>query len=87
MTGPYQLNWWQNAHGWHVRMYGLPTRPAAPRTPGPFAHVWYWRELLPDRKGQPCRINACGRMNAVEVEFPDGAKVITSRYAVRKAIS
>jgi hypothetical protein len=51
----------------------------------PFTHVWYWRARLPDRKGQPCRVLARGALNSALVEFADGAKVITSRYAVRKS--
>jgi len=51
---------------------------------GRFDHVWYWKKRLPDRKGHPCRVNATGEMDKVEVEFEDGFKVITSRWAVRK---
>lgn len=47
-------------------------------------HLWYWRKWLPERHGQPCRVLATGRMNSALVEFEDGYKVITSRYAVRK---
>lgn len=50
-------------------------------------HIWYWRKswMRPiDRKGQHCRIVARGRMNSILVEFADGFRVITSRYAVRK---
>ena len=55
-----------------------------------FDHVWYWtkraRPALGDRKGQRCRVLARGRLNSICVEFEsDGHKVITSRYAVRKA--
>ena len=32
-----------------------------------------------------CRVVARGTMNSVLVEFEDGSKVVTSRYAVRKA--
>lgn len=46
-------------------------------------HVWFWRSRLPERKGQPCRILARGAMNSVLVEFADGVRVVTSRYAVR----
>ena len=54
-----------------------------------FDHVWYWMQkphpALGDRKGQRCRVLARGKLNSVFVEFePDGYKVITSRYAVRK---
>lgn len=50
-----------------------------------FDHVWHWRARLPDRKGQACRVLARGRMNSVLVEFADGYKVVTCRYAVRRA--
>ena len=38
-----------------------------------------------DRKGQRCRVIARGRMNSVLVEFEDGFRVVTSRYAIRRA--
>lgn len=50
-----------------------------------FPYVWHWRKWLGDRKGQRCRVIARGTMNSALVEFEDGARVITSRYAVRKA--
>lgn len=49
-----------------------------------FPFIWYWRARLPERKGQRCRVLARGRMNSVLVQFADGWKVVTSRYAVRK---
>lgn len=50
-------------------------------------HEWFWRSRLPERKGSPCRVLARGKLNSVLVEFADGFKVITSRYAVRKALT
>ena len=47
-------------------------------------HRWNWRKWLPERHGQLCRVLATGRMNSALVEFEDGTKVVTSRYAVRK---
>lgn len=47
-------------------------------------HVWWWRSRLPERKGEPCRVLARGRMNTILVEFVDGFRVTTSRYAVRR---
>ena len=47
-------------------------------------HIWWWRTNLGERKGQPCRVLARGRLNSILVEFGDGFRVITSRYAVRK---
>ena len=49
-----------------------------------YGYVWFWKSRLPDRNGQPCRIVARGKMNSILVEFSDGFRVITSRYAVRK---
>jgi hypothetical protein len=49
-----------------------------------FDHMWYWRSRLPDRKDEPCRVLARGAMNSVLVEFGDGTRVITSRWAVRR---
>jgi hypothetical protein len=47
-------------------------------------HSWRWRKWLPERYGQSCRVLANGRLNSALVEFEDGHRVITSRYAVRK---
>lgn len=47
-------------------------------------HTWRWRKYLPERFGEPCRLIKTGRMNSALVEFGDGSRVITSRYAVRK---
>jgi hypothetical protein len=49
-----------------------------------YTHIWFWKKRLGDRKGQPCRVLARGKMNSILVEFADGFKVVTSRYAVRK---
>jgi len=49
-----------------------------------FDRVWWWRKWLPDRKGARCRVLARGAMNAALIEFEDGTRVISSRYAVRK---
>lgn len=48
-------------------------------------HTWYWKALLGERNGQPCRVLAFGRLNSALVEFADGYRVLTSRYAVRRA--
>ncbi len=50
-----------------------------------FPYVWFWRKRLPERKGQRCKVTARGKMNSIRVEFEDGYKVITSRWAVRQA--
>jgi hypothetical protein len=51
-----------------------------------FDHTWYWRKILPDRHGQACRVVAHGKKNSVLVEFEDGFRAVTSRYAVRKRL-
>ena len=53
-------------------------------TPTSFDYVWHWLVLLPERKGQRCRILARGALNSICVEFEDGEKHIVSRYAVRR---
>lgn len=58
--------------------------------PDAFPLVWYWHPTLMrpvDRKGQPCRVLARGRLNNVLVEFADGFLVVTSRFAVRRVRS
>ena len=49
-------------------------------------YPYYWRvsTRLPERKGQPCRVIARGRMNSFLVEFMDGYRVVTSRNYLRK---
>jgi hypothetical protein len=47
---------------------------------------WRIRTKLPERHGQFCRVLARGSLNSILVEFvEDGWKVITSRWAVRRA--
>jgi len=47
-------------------------------------HIWYWNTRLPERNGQACIVLARGEMNSILVQFEDGYKVITSRFAVRR---
>lgn len=50
-------------------------------------HVWYSRRTLPERKGCPCRVLARGRGRGprnVLVEFEDGRRVVSHRFAVRR---
>lgn len=51
--------------------------------PVTYDQIWYWKAKLPDRKGQRCRVLARGGMGSIAVEFEDGYRVITGRYAVR----
>lgn len=49
-----------------------------------YPYKWFWRKKLGERKDQPCRVLIrAPRMNSILVEFEDGYKVVTSRYAVR----
>lgn len=50
-------------------------------------HVWRIKTRLPERKGQRCRVLARGKLNSCLVEFVDGTRVVTSRWAVRKIVS
>jgi hypothetical protein len=50
-----------------------------------YDRVWHWRKFLGERKGQLCRIVARGSMNAALIEFSDGSRVVSSRWAIRKA--
>ena len=47
-------------------------------------HRYRWKKWLPDRTGQPCRVLARGKLGSILIEFADGCRVITSRWAVRK---
>ena len=49
-------------------------------------HVWRIKTRLPERKGQSCRVLARGKLNTCLVEFADGTRVVTSRWAVRKRV-
>jgi len=46
-------------------------------------YLWYWKKRLGFYKGKPCKVLAWGKMNSILVEFEDGYRVITSRFAVR----
>ena len=50
-----------------------------------WVYVWRIRTRLPERKGQRCRVVARGKLNSCLVEFPDGMRVVTSRWSLRKA--
>lgn len=53
-------------------------------TTNEFDHYWFWKVKLPERNRQKCRVLKRGGKNSILIEFEDGYKVITSRYAVRK---
>ena len=50
-------------------------------------YVWGNNEKRAALKGRACRVLARGRMNSILVEFEDGERVVTSRYAVRRIAS
>ena len=50
-------------------------------------YIWYWRKKLGQYKNKPCHVLARGRMNSILVEFEDGYRVVTSRYAVRRKVA
>ena len=50
-----------------------------------FPYVWFWRVKHGERKGQRCRVWARGTMNSIGVEFEDGFRTVTARYAIRRA--
>lgn len=50
-------------------------------------HRFRWRRVLGglDRHGAPYRVLARGALNSILVEFADGWRAVTSRFAVRRA--
>lgn len=52
-----------------------------------FDHIFFWRTLrrgwTRERKGERCRVLARGAKGTILVEFEDGFRVFTGRYAVR----
>jgi hypothetical protein len=50
-----------------------------------YPYTWRWRTKHGDRHGERCRVWARGSMNSIGVEFPDGFRTVTARYAVRRA--
>ena len=58
----------------------------------PPTHVWAWNKYPTapggwepgNRSGQPVRLLAVGRRNTVLVEWPDGERMTTSRYGLRR---
>ncbi len=52
----------------------------------PMTHIWFWKAKLGERNGELCRVLCRGKLNSALVEFADGFRVVTSRYAVRREI-
>lgn len=49
-----------------------------------YPYVWRWKSRLPERHGHRCRRIKHGGMNSVLIEFEDGFRVLTSRWAIRR---
>ena len=49
-------------------------------------HVFRWRRVLggAERHNARCAVLARGRLNSILIQFEDGWRVVTSRYAVRR---
>ena len=49
-------------------------------------HIFAWgnNSKRAQYKGKPCIVLARGRMGSIMIEFENGDRLITSRYAVRK---
>lgn len=73
-------------HVWRWRTVGDPNAPVR-RERGRLVSANRVEHPLSGRAGGRCRVVARGAMNSVLVEFPDGTRVVTSRYAVRLATS
>jgi len=50
-----------------------------------YPYTWHWRTKHGERRRQRCRVWARGSMNSIGVEFEDGFRTVTGRFAVRKA--
>ena len=49
-----------------------------------YKYIWGNNEKRKTFKNRNCKVITKGRMNSICVEFENGERVITSRYAVRK---
>jgi len=68
--------------------YVAERRRAYTRRPEAFDVVWFWKKKLPERRGQRCRVLARSTtMNSIAVEFEDGFRVITGKWAVRDPLT
>jgi hypothetical protein len=51
-----------------------------------YPYIWsghYYTHI--DREGQRCRVWARGTMDSIGVEFDDGLRTVTARWAIREA--
>ena len=51
----------------------------------PLVYAWGNNSKRAMLKGRRCRLIARGSMNSILIEFENGERVVTSRYAVRPA--
>jgi hypothetical protein len=51
-----------------------------------YPYTWHWRSKHGERHRQPCRVWARGSMNSIGVEFEDGFRTVTARFAIRKRV-
>jgi len=49
-----------------------------------YRYVWGNNEKRKTFKNRICKVIARGKMNSICIEFENGEKTITSRYAIRK---
>ncbi len=54
----------------------------AARAEADYPYTWFLKAVMPERKGQPCRVEFIGPVK-VRVEFRDGFKTTAHRSAVR----
>lgn len=47
-------------------------------------HIYRWRKWRPEWFGRACRVIARGRLNSLLIEFQNGERTVTSRYAIRR---
>ena len=50
-----------------------------------FPYRWRVKTRRADRFGQRCAVLTRGAMNSCLVEFPDGERIVTSRFFVRRS--
>jgi hypothetical protein len=47
-------------------------------------HTYRWGKYRPEWKGRSCRVLARGKLNSVLIQFENGERAVTSRYAIRR---
>lgn len=72
-------------HVWRWKTIADPCAPVRRDERGRLVSAKRVEHPLSGRVGHRCRVVARGAMNSVMVEFEDGTRVVSSRYAVRRA--